>query len=182
MVRLAHHERLFAFSSAFKSHLGYLISSCDESGRIRASLVSTARKGRNSIRASHHQQMEFTLALQREINPGQMVFSSYGDDYVSINGQRFSQPIVVSANQIFTDWTASSFEQLTAEHFAYFVALAPEVIIFGTGATHQFPPPALYRSLIDARIAIEFMNTQAACRTYNILVAEDRKVIAAVLI
>lgn len=126
--------------------------------------------------------MEFTLALQREINPGQMVFSSYGDDFVSINGQRFNQAVVLTPDQIFTDWTATRFAELTEEHFAYFVAQAPEVLIFGTGATHQFPTPALYHSLIDAHIAIEFMNTQAACRTYNILAAEGRKVMAAVLI
>ena len=58
----------------------------------------------------------------------------------------------------------------------------PEVVLLGTGAKQQFARPDLYRALIQARIAVEFMNTPAACRTYNILVAEDRKVIAAILL
>ena len=81
-----------------------------------------------------------------------------------------------------SDWTATDFVNLTTAHFDYFLELKPEVLLFGTGAKQQFARPELYRELIKARIGIEFMDTSAACRTYNILVAENRKVVAAVLI
>jgi uncharacterized protein len=109
-------------------------------------------------------------------------FTGHGDGYVSINGRRYTRPIVVSAEEVRADWTATDFSSLSAAHFDYFLALKPEVLLLGTGAKQQFVHPDLYRELIRARISIECMDTPAACRTYNILVAEDRKVVAAVLL
>jgi uncharacterized protein len=86
------------------------------------------------------------------------------------------------AGQVRTDWPATDFAALEAQHFEYFLELKPDVLLFGTGAKQQFASPELYKALIKARIGIEFMDTPAACRTYNILVAEDRHVIAAVLL
>jgi uncharacterized protein len=122
------------------------------------------------------------LTLQRTIDPQQKTFTAYGEGYVSVNGERFIKPIVLTPEQIFGDWNAPDFASLTAEHFDYFLSMKPEVLLFGTGEKHEFPHPQLYRNLINAGIAIEFMSTPAACRTYNILIAEDRKVVAAVLI
>jgi uncharacterized protein len=59
--------------------------------------------------------------------------------------------------------------------------LRPELVVFGSGARLRFPPTALLRSLIDARIGIETMDTAAACRTYNVLASERRAVVAALL-
>lgn len=122
------------------------------------------------------------MALQRTIHPDQKTFTAYGDDYIAVNTERFTRPIVVTAKQIFTDWPAQNFASLEAAHFDYFLALAPEVLLLGTGAQQHFAHPMLYRNLVAAGINIEFMDTHAACRTYNILVAEDRKVVAAVLL
>jgi uncharacterized protein len=122
------------------------------------------------------------LKLHQAINTGQKTFTALGGDYIAVNGERFNRSIVVTPEQVHTDWSATDFASLAPEHFEYFLALAPEVVIFGTGARHQFPHPQLYSNLIAARIAIEFMDTPAACRTYNILAAEDRKVVAAILL
>jgi len=122
------------------------------------------------------------LALQFQINPDQYLFTAHGEGYVSINSKRYHQPLVVTAGEVRTDWTATDFASLSAAHFEYFLELKPDVLLFGTGSKQQFARPELYRALIQARIGIEFMDTPAACRTYNILVAEDRKVVAAVLI
>jgi uncharacterized protein len=116
------------------------------------------------------------------INPDRNIFTGHGEGYVSINGKRYHQPLVVTAGEVRTDWTATDFASLDASHFEYFLGLKPDVLLFGTGPKQQFARPELYRALVQARIAIEFMDTPAACRTYNILVAEDRKVVAAVLI
>ena len=75
-----------------------------------------------------------------------------------------------------------AFEQLRAEHFEQLVALAPELVIFGSGQRLRFPAPALMRSLIERRIGVETMDTAAACRTYNVLASEGRAVVAALLL
>lgn len=115
-------------------------------------------------------------------NPGETkMFTAHGPDYVMVNGVRYGQSIVVLPGEVRSDWAAAKFDELTEAHFAYFLALKPDVLLIGTGATQRFPRPILYRALIDAGIGVEFMTTPAACRTYNILISEDRKVIAAIL-
>ncbi len=79
-------------------------------------------------------------------------------------------------------WDANSPETLTEAHFAQLAALRPEVVIFGSGARLRFVSPALLRPLIELRIGIETMDTPAACRTYNVLVSEHRRALAALLL
>ena len=98
-----------------------------------------------------------------------------------VNGERFDHSIVVLAEEVRNDWAVAGFDSLEEEHFIYFLALKPDVVLLGTGAKQRFPHPRLYRVLTDAGIGVECMDTPAACRTYNILVAEDRKVVAAIL-
>ncbi|HEX5362785.1 MAG TPA: Mth938-like domain-containing protein [Gallionella sp.] len=110
------------------------------------------------------------------------MFTSHGEGYVMVNRERYDSSIVVSAEEVREDWKVSGFDELNETHFAYFLALKPEVLLLGTGAQQRFPHPRLYRALTEAGIGVECMTTPAACRTYNILVAEDRKVIAAILL
>ncbi len=109
------------------------------------------------------------------------LFTAYGSDYVSVNDERYTGSIVVSSDRVRTDWNVQNFETLEEAHFAYLAALKPDVLLLGTGGKQQFPHPRLYRALTEAGIGLECMDTPAACRTYNILVAEDRKVVAAIL-
>lgn len=116
-------------------------------------------------------------------NPGDTkLFTAHGADHVMVNGERHERSIVVLSEEVRSDWVVAGFDELTEAHFAYFVALKPDVLLLGTGATQRFPHPRLYRALTDAGIGVECMDTAAACRTYNILVAEDRKVVAAILL
>ncbi len=101
---------------------------------------------------------------------------------MAVNGERFEHAIVVTPEQVLTDWSAQDFSELNEGHFEYLRALKPEVLILGTGAKLRFPAPALYRRLSEANIGVECMDTAAACRTYNILMAEGRKVVAAILL
>lgn len=110
------------------------------------------------------------------------IFTAYADDCVMVNRERYDSSIVVRAAEIRTDWQVLSFDELNQAHFDYFLALQPEVLLLGTGAKQHFPHPRLYRALTDVGIGVECMDTPAACRTYNILVEEDRKVVAAILI
>ncbi len=115
-------------------------------------------------------------------NPGDTkLFTAHGAGHVMVNGERYERSIVVLAEEVRNDWAVAGFDRLEETHFAYFLALKPDVLLLGTGETQRFPHPRLYRALTDAGIGVECMDTPAACRTYNILVAEDRRVIAAIL-
>jgi uncharacterized protein len=113
---------------------------------------------------------------------GQNMFTGYGAGHVIVNHKRYEHNLIVLPDRIIENWDANAFEDLTAEHFDFVMALQPELVLFGTGAMLRFPHPRLTRSLIQAGIGVEVMDTAAACRTYNILTAEGRQVAAALLI
>ncbi|HUO43566.1 MAG TPA: Mth938-like domain-containing protein [Burkholderiales bacterium] len=113
---------------------------------------------------------------------GQHLFTGYGAGYVAVDGVRHEISLIVTPQQIYDDWRGLAFEQLTAAHFEFLLTLQPELVLLGTGNTLRFPPPALSRCLIESRVGLEVMDTTAACRTYNILTAEGRGVVAAVLL
>ncbi|OGA03782.1 MAG: hypothetical protein A3I00_04430 [Betaproteobacteria bacterium RIFCSPLOWO2_02_FULL_64_12] len=113
---------------------------------------------------------------------GLNAFTAYGAGYVMVNRQRHEKSVVVLRDRIITDWTATSFEALAAAHLEALVGLGQEIILLGTGNTLRFPRPEILRPLIEAGIGLEVMDVQAACRTFNILVAEERRVGAALLL
>ena len=113
---------------------------------------------------------------------GRNLFTGYGDGYVSINDRRFEHSVIVTPQGEVVPWEAAAFDSLTAAHFETLRDHGPEVVILGTGATHRFPGPDLVRPLASASIGFESMDTKAACRTYNILMAEGRQVLAAILV
>jgi uncharacterized protein len=106
--------------------------------------------------------------------------TAYGAGYVSVNGQRHESSLVVTRDQVLP-WATRRFDELTAESFAFLEKLDVDIVLLGTGERQRFPRPQLTAGLRSARIGLEVMDLQAACRTYNILVAEERKVAAALL-
>jgi uncharacterized protein len=110
------------------------------------------------------------------------MFTGYGTGYVMVNRKRYEHNLIILPDRVIEDWQAITFEQLTAEHFEFMLPLQPEIVLFGTGATLRFPHPSLTKALIASKIGVEVMDTSAACRTYNILTAEGRRVAAALLI
>ncbi|MEE9929164.1 Mth938-like domain-containing protein [Microvirgula aerodenitrificans] len=111
----------------------------------------------------------------------QNLFTAYGDGFVAINQEQHHQPLLVMAD-LLTPWPASSFETLTEDDFAALLAHDPEVVVLGTGPRLRFPHPRLTAALTARQIGVEVMDTPAACRTFNILVSEDRRVLAAILL
>jgi len=107
-------------------------------------------------------------------------FTGYGEGYVMVNGTRHESSLIVLPERI-EPWPVAGFEALAEEHFALLAALKLEVVLLGTGSRLRFPHPRLTAALTRARIGLEVMDVQAACRTYNILMAEERKVAAALL-
>lgn len=121
------------------------------------------------------------LKLQLNNISGINLFTGYGKGYVMVNHQRYEQSLVVLRDRVLTDWQPAGFDDLDAGDFALLAELAPEIVLLGTGERLRFPRPDITRALIEARIGIEVMDIQAACRTYNFLAAEERKVAAALL-
>jgi uncharacterized protein len=101
---------------------------------------------------------------------------------VVVGGTPFSHSIVVPWVGEVLDWQASAFDALQPAHFERLAALRPELVIVGSGARQRFVHPGLLRALIERRIGVECMDTTAACRTYNVLVSENRSVVAALLV
>ena len=122
------------------------------------------------------------MKIEREQSEGRNAFTGYGDGYVEVSGTRYRESLVVSPDRLVVDWPARSVEALSADHIAAIVELAPAIVLIGTGARFQFPEPALLAPLQKAGIGVEVMDTQAACRTYNILLAEGRSVAAALIL
>lgn len=122
------------------------------------------------------------MKLQLESATGLNAFTGYGEGYVVVNGQRIDKSVVVLPERILADWPARSFDGLAAEHLAILAELGREIVLLGTGSRLRFPRAEVIAPLVRAGIGIEVMDIQAACRTYNILMAEQRKVAAALLI
>jgi len=106
--------------------------------------------------------------------------TAYGDDYVMVNGARRDSSVIVTATEV-KPWGAADFDHLEAQDFADLAGLGADIVLLGTGTRQRFPHPQLTASLGAARVALEVMDLKAACRTYNILVAEARKVALALV-
>ena len=106
--------------------------------------------------------------------------TAYGPGFIEINKVRHASAVLLTPDRV-EPWAVASFEALGEADLERLRVLAPEVALLGTGSRQRFPPPRLSRALSEARIGLEVMTTAAACRTYNILMAEGRKVVAALL-
>lgn len=121
------------------------------------------------------------MKLQADRIEGTNAIARHGPDGVIVNGKVLRSSVVVPWQGEVKDWPVDSFESLTTAHFQALADLKPELVIFGSGPRIRFASPGLMRPLIEARIGIETMDTAAACRTYNVLLAEGRSVVAALL-
>jgi uncharacterized protein len=108
--------------------------------------------------------------------------TGYGPGWVAVNGEPFTSSILVHSVNGRMDWNCSRFEDLQASHFEQLATLETELVLFGSGERIRFPQPQWLAALYARRIGVETMDTQAACRTYNFLAGEGRKVVAALLL
>ncbi len=108
--------------------------------------------------------------------------TGYEDDWIEINAARFSHSLIVLPEVPPARWSVCSFDGLQAADFAQIESLGPDLLILGTGQRQRFATPGLIAALLARRIGVECMDNQAACRTYNILMAEGRKVALAVIL
>jgi uncharacterized protein len=113
---------------------------------------------------------------------GALVVRGYAAGLLRIGEREIDHSVILSATTLIEPWRPRSVMDLTAGDLEPAIALEPEVLLIGTGPRQVFPDFALFASLRAARIGFEIMDTGAACRTYNVLVGEDRRVAAALLI
>ena len=106
----------------------------------------------------------------------------YGPGWVGVNGERITASVIIGSQGQRVAWPCSSFDELTAAHFAQLAEFDAELVIFGSGKRIRFPQAAWLQPLMAKRIGLETMDTGAACRTYNILAGEGRHVVVALLL
>lgn len=120
------------------------------------------------------------MKFQLDTAPGRNLFTGYGEGYLEINRERHASGLIVAADALHGGWPPR-WEDLADSHFEFLLTLQPEIVLLGSGARQRFPHPRLLARLAGARVGCEAMDTPAACRTYNILIAEGRRAVAAVL-
>jgi len=108
--------------------------------------------------------------------------TGYGPGWIAVAGQRIEHSLVLHSDGERSAWAPTRFDELSAADFAPLIHGHPELVVFGSGERLRFPKPAWLRALFEAGIGIETMDTAAACRTYNILASEGRRVVAALLV
>lgn len=122
--------------------------------------------------------MRFTL----DNHPTANLITGVAPDGIHVGERFFSRSLIVNASEVIPDWCATDVATLDLDALAPALRLGPEILILGTGARIQFPASALFAALAARDIGLEVMDTAAACRTYNVLVAEERPVVAALIL
>ena len=108
--------------------------------------------------------------------------TAYGPGWVAVQGEKVQHSVLITSAGLREEWACARFEDLGPEHFTHLAELDVELVIFGSGERLRFAKSEWLVALMNKRIGLETMDTQAACRTYNILAGEGRKVAAALLI
>ncbi len=121
------------------------------------------------------------MQIERDNSRGNVI-RSFATGELRINDAVFTAPVIVSAEAIIENWSPASITALSITDFAPALESEPEVILFGTGVRQIFPPGAVITGIMRRGIGFEVMDTSAACRTFNVLVAERRRVVAALLV
>jgi uncharacterized protein len=122
------------------------------------------------------------MQLTQHNRDGANVIRRYGADFIVIGEEEIRASCIVSARTLMRDWAPRAVEDLTLETLAPLFALSPEVIVMSTGPSQKFPRAALRAEFASRRIGLEIMEVGAACRTFNVLVSEERNVVGAILL
>lgn len=122
------------------------------------------------------------MKLHSSVTTGLLSITSYDAEHIAVNGRRLTRSFLLTPQRLIEDWPPASFDALTGADLLAVAELNCPIVLLGTGARQHFPAPALLRPLVERRVGVEVMDSPAACRTYNILMAEGRDVAAALII
>ena len=121
------------------------------------------------------------MRFAQDDSEGRFQIQAYGPGELTVNAETLTHSLIVSPERLIRDWVPQSFDDLSHEHLSVVVELRPEILILGTGSRQRFPRADVIGPLQAQGIGVEVMDTAAACRTYNVLVSERRRVAAALL-
>ena len=122
------------------------------------------------------------MPLAEEIVTSRYRITAYSSDSVTINEVVYRDSLVLSAGEMHSPWAVSSLDQVDAESLEPVIRLNPEVVLLGTGEKQCFPDAKIFALFGQRGVGLEVMDNGALCRTFNILVAEDRVVVAAIIL
>lgn len=122
------------------------------------------------------------MDLKLDANPAHYQIRAYQPGKIQINNTIYAESIIVSPERLIEHWKPQHISQLTREDLTIISELSPAILLIGTGSSLEFPDLSVYGDLINEGIGIEVMDSGAACRTYNALTAENRNVVAAIII
>ena len=122
------------------------------------------------------------MHFAREDYSSEYLIRAYEKGRITIGARQYCQSLILAPEQLITDWRPQQANELQHEDFDPVVGLSPEILLLGTGSQLQFPSASLTARLLQSGIGVEVMDTAAACRTFNILLAEQRRVVAALLL
>jgi uncharacterized protein len=122
--------------------------------------------------------MKFTLEASSRVN----LIRGYSPQEIRVGSQRLTASCIITADTLITQWEPASFADLTPEHLESILALKPELVLLGTGPTQRFPSAQIRKTFTSAGVGLEVMDLGAACRTFNVLVQEERRVAAALFL
>ncbi len=121
------------------------------------------------------------MKLDLDRNSGNFI-RGFSGDQILIGSEIFREPVIITIDHLIRDWAPPAVPQLTLAHLQPALDLDPEVILLGTGAEQCFPPMTLISEILTLGVGLEIMNTAAACRTFNVLASEYRRVAAALMV
>jgi uncharacterized protein len=122
------------------------------------------------------------VKLHSDPQSSQNTITGYGIGFIEVNKTPYTHALIVQPDDAVLSWSAEECHELSEDSFSIISALRPELVIIGTGKKQVFLNPKILQPLIQAKIGFEMMDSQAACRTYNILMGEGRKVLAAIIL
>jgi uncharacterized protein len=122
--------------------------------------------------------VQFTLEPPSHAN----LIRGYSDTELRIGQQRLTRSCIVTADRLITDWEPTTFDELTPAHLETIFSLEPELVLIGTGPTQRFAAASVRAAFAQRRLGLEVMQLGAACRTFNVLLQEGRRVAAALFL
>ncbi len=122
------------------------------------------------------------MKFQPDTLAGTNAITRFEETRLWVGATLYKASVLVPWRGVVLPWAPAAASDLAAAHLEQILALQPELVIYGSGTRLVFPPPALARVLFERRIGLETMDTAAACRTYNVLAAEGRPVVAALIL
>jgi len=123
--------------------------------------------------------LAIAMKLTLEARPQGNLIRSYSPTEVRVGELRLHCSCIITADTLIADWEPASFAELSPVHLERVFALRPEVVLLGTGPVQRFAPQPIRSAFAERGVGLEAMDLGAACRTFNVLVQEDRRVAAA---